>query len=985
LKEGIFEMATEEIGSLSFASWIRQGLATAVETPAGPSSTTTIRIAVTFKTGENTTEIARPQLTLVGPGDIVGLDSRVVVRVWPKQDENDAEFENFALIEFDQADLPWRYTPTSEDGSHRLLPWFNLVVIDEDADKAILSPPTPTVKQAVLTVSAQVLPDLTQSWAWAHTQFEGATLDETTASTQIKGRSGHFVSRVICPRILQSNKRYLACLVPTFMRGRRIGTGTKPDEHVDARDLAWPANSAEQVDLPVYYSWRFQTGSTGSFEQLARLIEPRDLPTGFGRRKLDVHDPGLDLGPAASASMDVEGALQSPQEQRDGPAPWSDADRDAWLQKITPFVNAQFDGQKVVVPPLYGRWYAAQQQLNDPTSGGTNQPWFFQLNSDPRNRVGAGLGTLVIQNEQQALMASAWKQVGELDAINDGLRVGQLGRAVLGRMFEKHVLTGFTDTFWTMTAGLHAFVECDGPSVCKRLDGSPVDPWVFDPVWRRISRPRGRIARRQGQAALGSNVDSKLIDRLNQRQAPAPEPPVPAGLFTLRRAFGDVALGGWLSTTETEGLLGLGPNLRLFWGLVLLDVARKLLVEQAGSCWWLALKLMHFAIGLLREEGDLNRRIDWINGKLTCTELKQAPTAPHFAAVNQLPATIPFPPLLGGGIDHPDAKPFRDALCQIVDVIGPSKVPVVPPKDPIDLEHCRLRLTVELHPSKTVVARLGRFFSLDPDFAKRWHPKDPLEPIQDPPEYEQPMYAPLGEISKDWIAPALDDVARNSACVAETNQRFVEAYMAGLNDEMTRELLWNEFPTDQRGTYFRQFWDIAGVVPERDTTVDPKTQRDLLRDIRPVASWNPTGALGANSPRSGSEGERLVLLLRAQLVQRYPDMIVYLQKATFNGAGGHDLPKVDDDPTHEKHPAFYGILRPDVGFYGFDVTPEEVRGSSSDPGWFFILAEHPGEPKFHDVGPTPADATAAVVAQRTFRDPFRLAIHGSLLVAATGG
>ena len=36
--------------------------------------------------------------------------------------------------------------------------------------------------------------------------------------------------------------------------------------------------------------------------------------------------------------------------------------------------------------------------------------------------------------------------------------------------------------------------------------------------------------------------------------------------------------------------------------------------------------------------------------------------------------------------------------------------------------------------------------------------------------------------------------------------------MVGLNHEMARELLWREYPTDQRGSYFRQFWDTAIAI-----------------------------------------------------------------------------------------------------------------------------------------------------------------------------
>ena len=46
----------------------------------------------------------------------------------------------------------------------------------------------------------------------------------------------------------------------------------------------------------------------------------------------------------------------------------------------------------------------------------------------------------------------------------------------------------------------------------------------------------------------------------------------------------------------------------------------------------------------------------------------------------------------------------------------------------------------------------------------------------------------------------------------ETNQRFIEAYMVGLNYEFARKLLWREYPTDQRGSYFRQFWSVDNYI-----------------------------------------------------------------------------------------------------------------------------------------------------------------------------
>ena len=72
------------------------------------------------------------------------------------------------------------------------------------------------------------------------------------------------------------------------------------------------------------------------------------------------------------------------------------------------------------------------------------------------------------------------------------------------------------------------------------------------------------------------------------------------------------------------------------------------------------------------------------------------------------------------------------------------------------------------------------------------------------------MYEPLeGASSSELFLPNIQLIATNSITLLETNQKFIEAYMVGLNHEFARELLWREYPTDQRGSYFRQFWDVA--------------------------------------------------------------------------------------------------------------------------------------------------------------------------------
>ena len=57
--------------------------------------------------------------------------------------------------------------------------------------------------------------------------------------------------------------------------------------------------------------------------------------------------------------------------------------------------------------------------------------------------------------------------------------------------------------------------------------------------------------------------------------------------------------------------------------------------------------------------------------------------------------------------------------------------------------------------------------------------------------------------------PGLEQVPANTVTLLETNPEFVESFLVGLNAEMSSELLWRNYPTDQRGTFFRQFWDTC--------------------------------------------------------------------------------------------------------------------------------------------------------------------------------
>lgn len=225
---------------------------------------------------------------------------------------------------------------------------------------------------------------------------------------------------------------------------------------------------------------------------------------------------------------------------------------------------------------------------------------------------------------------------------------------------------------------------------------------------------------------------------------------------------------------------------------------------------------------------------------------------------------------------------------------------------------------------------------------------DELEPIMDAPAFPQPMYAALRDLAQDMLFPGLERVPPNTVQLLQTNAKFIEAFMVGLNAELGRELLWRGFPTDQRGTYFRQFWDAGGQARP---------------DITPIHQWGER-ALGTTAVGAG--GDKLVLLIRGELLRRYPGTVIYAVRAVRRDGRREPATMAAGGPPGEAYPIFRGSLFPDLTFLGFDLTRSEVV---ADEGWFFVLQQQPSEPRFGlDDAPFGEGETGEIPALNSWSD-----------------
>jgi hypothetical protein len=258
-----------------------------------------------------------------------------------------------------------------------------------------------------------------------------------------------------------------------------------------------------------------------------------------------------------------------------------------------------------------------------------------------------------------------------------------------------------------------------------------------------------------------------------------------------------------------------------------------------------------------------------------------------------------------------------------------------------------------IDPTKTIPKRIQSLVTISSRLG--WLPVDLLEPIMAAPEFPQPMYAPLRDLSQEYLLPGVEQIPENTLGLLLANHAFLEAYMVGLNHEMARQLLWNGYPTDQRGSYFRQFWDVSAYVPQKSDPTDPAKLHELLKDIPPVHTWPLPVPLGQHPNRTDIVTNNVVLLVRGELFKRYPSAIVYAGKAKRDNKGNRVLDEID-----ERYPLFRGTLSPDMTFLGFNLTAADARGgtAASPDGFFFVFQEQPSEPRFglepnDDVTPVP--------------------------------
>ena len=569
---------------LTFLSWVREGLAADGGDADPLTGPLPAHATVTLHPRVND----RPELSvptrLYGPGDVTGIDPGQVVRCFPAPDSGDAQPNMLAAVEFDQPDLPWTFSAAAADGQGRLRPWLVLVVVPESAAEVL---PGGQGGLARLRCATAELPDLAESWMWAHAQVvtggAGGTADDVLAEHPELA-----VSRLLCPRRLLPRTRYVAAAVPAFEAGRLTGLGRELTAEDEAQlrpawTAAGPTAKEKDWELPVYHHWRFGTGLDGDFESLVTRLTPRARPGTAGARRLDVSDPGGGLPHLPQHGVvDLAGALRT---AGTDPRPWHADTADEVGDALEHALDAGPDLEDpALTPPVYGSAQAGTRGVPSPQAG---PKWLRTLNRDPRHRAAAGLGAEVVRTHQEELVAAAWDQAAEVRRANEALRQGQLARTVAGNLHRR------LEASTTDDAARARLLQVTAPAeqAADAIAGNQEARSALDPAFRKVLRPGGPLAKGTGRGA--DTTAAGLAAALSKRTATAtPDLPQPAGVVNVEdvasgRTVGFDDLGvdrltarPWEDRSGPTGVAqGLLPGLR-FVGAAWTDYSTGSLVER---------------------------------------------------------------------------------------------------------------------------------------------------------------------------------------------------------------------------------------------------------------------------------------------------------------------------------------------------------------------------------------------------------------------
>jgi hypothetical protein len=487
---------------------------------------------------------------VIGPGDITAVSRAMISRVEPGAGLRAFEPNYMPFLEFIDADFPWRYT-LDGGAANRVKPWIMLIALAADEYEVVTGASEHLPRIRVLNPSKS-LPDLAQSWAFAHAHVALAAGNADPAANLAADATRSF-SRLLCPRKLEERRAYGLFLVPAYEAGRLRGLGKEPKATpYDAP--AWTVTSPDAIELPAYFQSRFVTDSLEDLEQLLRRLKPvsaAEAEAAGAPALASAANPGYFPGYTnPGASFEIQTALRQvgkPAHGLETAAALNTLMTETLKDSIKGETGMAQPGEAdpLVAYPAYGWRY--QQESQASRTKAEQNTWFDLVNLDLKFRQAAGLGAEAVRQNQEVYAQRCFEQYEEIVEANR--RLARLGAAAVlaEQMTVKHFAKLPADIQLTLAEPLQPFVAASGKTSiieAMRQAGAPTS---------YASRGLRRVAAKRSLKVKHAGAGEVRV---------APQPAIPGDLTSnpilqdMQRRRGDKQL------SELAGREGLSSPMR---------------------------------------------------------------------------------------------------------------------------------------------------------------------------------------------------------------------------------------------------------------------------------------------------------------------------------------------------------------------------------------------------------------------------------------
>jgi hypothetical protein len=904
----------------NFRSWWRPGLTGLATADADKDGRLRVILELALKRGN--TQLTKKQhlVHLAGPSDVTGLDPKAVHKMIPPPDTGDAQPEHAVYIELAAVDLAWRHSPLKNPDtstSTAMAPWLVLVVGPDEPGELSIVGNELKMGSAVCKAHPIVRPDsltsegeLPSDWT-----FENVVGDLTRWAHVQETEAGP-VCRILSPARPQARSAILAALVPAWI--------------VDENGKLTPAWVGERQlgRLPVFHSWRFRTGEDGDFRTLASRLKAakapavaQGVPLRFDYVAQPI-DPNSD--PVGPADLIARGAVVAV---------------DTNDVKLSDFVtlgmqdllagHTDDDGRKAPQPPHYGDRLVADVMATN---------WGANLNTDPRHRVAAGLGSQLVVLERDMLVDAVLNQLGDVNAAAQTVTRAASGLEVARRLWNKRFPSD-TDPLGRLQLfgpALRRVYTEDGLLVdllTQEERGRPLSKALFSTAYRRALRPGTPRVRHVQEGAAKTDAIFREANRCLKKSSPEEHDRICLDQFLRTAPF---IIGPEASFDHPQIRVETKRKLRAAvlerWNYFQLDPDKNLPDIKVKQLSQLTLVQLEEVLEHLRDSSaerllELLLKMDLRAEILERWEAFQQgdPNLPNIEVAKLEEVTIV---MLEEALDLLKSN-RQDLLPGLLsqwsqdnsrqnDPIDYYEEPIFRPEDrlrcrPVNLDQVAVDLAAAFDPTK-------------PDSWIRRRALGRVNGVEDEGPFEVcttlniPAWRLLRDYAPDWLIPGGRDLPDDSVVLMKSNSAFVQAFLVGLNHRLIEELRWRGLPMQRGCTPVRRFWD----------QVHPITQ-DPLDDILGLRNWSDDKVLGdsAHAPE-GLVGDATILAFKSELFRRFPDTIVYAVDARPNPTeppnfAENEVPDFSDDGIKKNWPVFQGALGSDLAFFGFSFSIDEAR------------------------------------------------------------